>query len=58
MEVLVYDWVAYEANEVDDDDTGVLGDMGLLTMVWVEVDRIGEPSVGPYVVDLAVDKEI
>lgn len=45
LEVLVYDRVAYEANEVGDAAAGVYGGVGHLAMVLVEVDRFDELSV-------------
>lgn len=53
MEVLAYDRVAYEANEV-----GVPGDVGHLAKVLVEVDRLDEPSMGTYVVDSVVGEDV
>lgn len=58
MEVLVYKRVAYEENEVGDNDVGVPGDVGHLAMVLMEVERIDAPSMGTYTVDLVVDKEV
>lgn len=55
LEVLVYDRVAYEANEVGDAAAAVHGDVGHLAVVSVEVNGLDEPSVDTYVVDLIVD---
>lgn len=59
MEVLAYERVAYEENEVGD-AAGGMGNVGNLAMVHLamEVDRIDESSMGTYVIDLVVDKEI
>ena len=58
LEVLVYDRVAYKANEVGDAAAVVPGNVEHLAMVLGEVERIEEASMGTYVADLVVDKEI
>lgn len=57
MDVLVYNTVAYETNKCGDDE-GVPGHVGYLAMVLVEVERSDEISMGTYIVDLVVDKEV
>lgn len=56
-DVLVYDRVAYETNEVGDAAAGLHGDVGHLAVVLVELDRFDEPLVDTYVVDLVVDRD-
>lgn len=55
-EVLVYNRVAYEGNECGDNEVGAPGRVGHL--VLVEVERSDKISMGTYMVDLAVDKEV
>lgn len=50
--------MAYEANEGGDAVGCVYEDVVHLAMVLVAVDRIDEPSVDTYVVDLVVDREV
>lgn len=57
LDVLVYNTVAYETNKCGDDE-GVPGHVGYLAMVLVEVERSDEISMGTYIVDLVVDKEV
>lgn len=53
----MYNRVAYETNKCKD-DVGVPGHVGYLAVVLVEVERGDEISMGTYIVDLVVDKEV
>lgn len=58
LEVLVYNRVAYETNKCGDNDVGVPGHVRNLAVVLVEVERSDGTSMGTYIVDLVVDKEV
>lgn len=58
LEVLVYQGGVYEAYQVGAPADGVYGDVAHWAMVLVDVDRMDEPPVETYVVDLVVDRDV